>query len=372
LNKQKLVLLIKVPPPLTGATYINSLVHNSSFLHNNFNIATIKISYSNNASDLGKHYFSKIFKYLSYLLKLFRILIRYKIAFFYFQISPIGISFIRDLFFVILIKMFRIRLVYHLHGTGIKHAAQKHFHTNFLYKIAFHNSTIICLSQKLTYDIELLVNKKSYIVPNAILPVIKANKSNNNSTPLNIIFISNLFKFKGVFDLLDSLTLLLNKRIDFSCNIIGDEGDVTKELLLKKIDELGLNNYARYLGPKFGDDKNEILSKADIMIYPTHNDAMPLVILEAFQFCIPVISNDIGAISDIIDDGVSGFLISNFNLDQISNKIELLDANRELLSKMGLAARKKYEEKYTLEIFEKNMKKVFDKVLQEVNGEKNV
>ena len=79
----------------------------------------------------------------------------------------------------------------------------------------------------------------------------------------------------------------------------------------------------------------------------------------------------------ILDHGLNhliqwSFLIKGFHPDKIANKVELLNDDRKLLLKMGKAARKKYEDKYTLEIFEKNMKEVFDKVLQEVNGEKNV
>lgn len=373
-DKRKILLLIKIPPPLTGATYINTLVRDSSFLKNSFDIHSICMSYSDTVSELGKNYSIKIFKYCQYIFKLLKILIQDEIGFIYLQLSPLGISFLRDFSFVILIKMFRVKLVYHLHGTGIKKSAEKNFLLKLLYIIAFSNETIICLSNKLAYDVDFIVDKKIFIVPNAVQAIVKSVTMNTskNSHKLNIVYISNLFKFKGIFDLLDSLFLLLKNQLLFTCYIVGDEGDVTKEELFKRLDILGLNKFVKYLGPKFGEKKNEILSSADIMIYPTHNDAMPLVILEAFQFNIPVIASDIGAISDIIDDGISGFLIRNIKPDQIAEKVELLNNNRELLLKMGIAARNKYEEKYRLEIFEKNMKAVFDKVLQEVNGEKNV
>jgi len=90
------------------------------------------------------------------------------------------------------------------------------------------------------------------------------------------------------------------------------------------------------------------------------------------QFGLPVIATIEGAIPEIIDDVITGFLVEKNSPDQIADKIEIFVKNPSLIESMGKAARKKYEEKYTLEIFEKNMKEVFDKVLQEVNGEKNV
>ena len=173
--------------------------------------------------------------------------------------------------------------------------------------------------------------------------------------------------FKGVLDLLKSLRVLMDEKIDFFCEIVGEEGDISKEQLTKNINLLGLNSFVNYLGPKFGIDKKAVLEKADLMLYPTQNDAMPLVIIEAFQFSIPVIANKIGAIDEIIDDSINGFIVSK-EPGIITQKIKLLNNNRDLLYKMGQAARKKYEEKYTFSIFENNLKNVFEDLLKRING----
>ena len=62
---RKCLLLIKVPPPFTGATYINSIIEESLLLKSNFDLITLKVSYASKVSELGKSFNKKIFKYFS-------------------------------------------------------------------------------------------------------------------------------------------------------------------------------------------------------------------------------------------------------------------------------------------------------------------
>jgi len=82
------------------------------------------------------------------------------------------------------------------------------------------------------------------------------------------------------------------------------------------------------------------------------------------QFGIPIIATREGAMPEIIDDKITGFLVDKNQPEQIAEKIKILFNDEELRRKMGEAGRKKFLEKYTLEIFEQNMKKVFDGILR--------
>ena len=78
---------------------------------------------------------------------------------------------------------------------------------------------------------------------------------------------------------------------------------------------------------------------------------------------LPVISTFEGAISEIIDDGKTGYLVKQRNINELAEKIAILIKDKELREKMGKAGRKKFLERYTLEKFEKNMVRVFDQIL---------
>ena len=84
-------------------------------------------------------------------------------------------------------------------------------------------------------------------------------------------------------------------------------------------------------------------------------------IFEAMQFRLPLISTFEGAIPEIIEDGVNGFLVAQKDVIALANKLEVLIKDKELRSKMGAAAYLKFSNNYTLEIFENNMVKVLNK-----------
>lgn len=360
-----ILLLVKIPPPLTGATLMNQYIVNSKVLKNKFDIHTISISYKKDINDKHKYSFKKIFSILKFHFKLFRKLIIFKPNIVYFQISPLGIAFIRDCTYVFWLKLFRIHIVYHLHGKGIKKASENSIVMRFLYRWAFNGSSVICLSNLLVDDISTVYSGVPYIVNNGIpkITYYKKKKYENSST-VNILFLSNLIYSKGIFDFLDSLLLLdIQLRAKIRVQIVGEDAEISSTMLSEEISKRGLSNFITYLGPKHGDEKYKCLYDSDILVYPTLNDAFPLVLLEAMQFGIPVIASVEGAIPEIVDNGVTGFLAEKNRPDLIAEKMKILIENNQLRKEMGMSARNKFLEKYTLEIFEQNMANVFQKII---------
>ena len=119
-KKSRILLLIKLPPPLTGATLMNYYVANSDLLSSNFNFKIQSLQYANNIQNIGKFSFLKIFKIFKNALNLLKHIVFFQPNIVYFQISPLSKGFIRDVIFVSLIKLFNKKLIYHLHGKGIK------------------------------------------------------------------------------------------------------------------------------------------------------------------------------------------------------------------------------------------------------------
>ncbi len=118
------------------------------------------------------------------------------------------------------------------------------------------------------------------------------------------------------------------------------------------------------MGPKYGEEKSRLFLQADIFCFPTYYppEAFPLVLLEAMQFGKPVVSTYEGAIPEIVDEGVTGFLVPPKDFHALSEKLEILIADSELRERMGKAGRMKFFEKYTVDIFERNLLKVFEEV----------
>jgi len=89
-----------------------------------------------------------------------------------------------------------------------------------------------------------------------------------------------------------------------------------------------------------------------------------LVLLEAMQFSLPVVSTFEGGIPDVVENGVTGFLVPQKDVEALAEKLELLIRNPELRKQMGEAGRKRYQEKFTLEKFENTLKDIIEQIIE--------
>lgn len=368
--KNKILLLVKLPPPITGATLMNKYVADSTILKDNFNIKTIAVSYNKSVKKMGNLGILKLLKIFEYSYKLIKQLIIFKPKLVYFQISPLGSAFIRDSFYVLIIKLFRKRIVFHIHGKGIANQVNNPI-KRMLYISVFRNQQVITLSPLLDYDVKDVYNGLIYNVPNGI-PIVNINIHEKPvSDKVNILFLSNLIISKGIIDYIEAIKLLSKRNQNFKAFIVGNESNLTKEELQEIISSNKLDNYLEYLGPKYGEEKYKILTDTDILIFPTTNDIWGNVNLEAMQCSVPVIATNEGAIPEIIDDGITGFIVDKNSPEQIAEKIEYLINNPEKRIEMGKAGRKKFLEKYTIDKFEENMKNVFSDILDKIEKQNN-
>jgi glycosyltransferase involved in cell wall biosynthesis len=342
---------------------MNQSVVKSEILNNNFDLFVISISYKSKIEDIRILSLKKIYIIIKLTLKLILFLCKHKPSFIYFQISPLGTAFFRDCLYLFVMKLFRVHVLLHLHGKGIKdHIIHSRFRQD-IYRWAFRKNSIICLAESLKHDILDVYDETPYVVNNGIPffpPGLISHQNENND--LQILFLSNLLISKGIYDFLDAMAIVIQKGIKVKAIIVGEEVEIKSGDLMGEILKRHIDHYVRFLGPLYDSEKIKVYGKTYILVYPTINDVWGLVILEAMQAGIPVIATREGAIPEIVDDGTTGFLVDKHRPDQIAQKLEILIQDPKLRKNMGDAARSKFLEKYTVEVFENNLKSVFTAV----------
>ena len=112
------------------------------------------------------------------------------------------------------------------------------------------------------------------------------------------------------------------------------------------------------------DNVDEALSGSDIIMLTSLNEGTPLSLIEAQANARPVVATNVGGVKDIMEDGVTGFLINDFSINEAVSKISLLINDVELAKTMGLQGRKFVTEKFTSEIFNSNLAKYYNEQLQ--------
>lgn len=343
-----------LPPPIHGSAMMTRIIKESTYINERVDLDWVNLSTSRKIEEIGQHSFTKIIRFASSYLKTFFKLLTSKYDVCYIAITCHGTGFLKDAPFVLLCKLFGHKVILHHHNKGMSKDIDRPFF-RWLLKKVYSDTRVILLSWRLYPDIEKIVNRNQVrICPNGI-PEISMQKKRTNVKP-KILFLSNLLESKGVITMLDACKLLNQRGYDFECRFIGGETiEIDTSRFIKERDSRNLEKIVFYGGRKIGNEKNDEFSNADIFVLPTNDDCFPLVLLEAMQHALPVISTDVGGIVDLVEDGVNGIIISPKNPIQLADAIAQLLDSPEKREKLGKNGKDKYCSNYTLRNFEENM-----------------
>lgn len=171
------------------------------------------------------------------------------------------------------------------------------------------------------------------------------------------LFLGVLIPRKGVADLLEAIKLVhdyvIQKNIRF---LIAGTGEC-EDSLKKRTFELGIDSNVAFLGWTAGDAKKKLLETSQIMVSPSYNEGLPISILEAISYGMPVISTDVGDISSIVIDGKNGVLITPGNILELSRAI-LKMSDKEVFNKMTKAS-KEIAKENSIEVFYNKLLQVY-------------
>ncbi|TMM58201.1 glycosyltransferase family 4 protein [Maribacter algarum] len=363
---KKVLFILHYPPPVHGAAMVGKYIRESQDINTTFKCDYINLGTSVSVDDIGKGGWSKVKRFFQILKETYRSLKNFRPNLVYITLTSTGIGFFKDALVVLLIRLFRIQMVYHFHNKGVSNKQNKWVY-NLIYKFVFKKCKVILLAPPLYSDIQKYIpESKVYYCPNGVPEIrgfeIKEQKQNGKP---QILFLSNLIESKGVQTLIDACKVLKDRSIDFSCVFIGGEGDISEGQFQSRVEELQLQNDIFYLGKKYGKDKDEAYRNADIFALPTHydNECFPLVLLEAMQYGLPIVSTPEGAIAAIVEEGQSGFLVKQKNSEQLANRLEQLIASPTLRSEMGVKGRNFYLQEFTLKKFEDNLTGILKRIV---------
>jgi glycosyltransferase involved in cell wall biosynthesis len=360
--KPRVLFIVQLPPPIHGVTMMNQYTVENPGWRARYDVKTLPLHFGQSLNDIGKITSLKMLHMVGFVFRLCRILITFRPSLVYFTIVPTGKIFYRDALITALIKLFRRRIVFHLHKRGIEEMANGSRHKRWLLRRTFKGVTAICLSEKLTADIRTIYKPEPFILPNGIEIVNKRIIERNNAAP-RILYLSNLVINKGIEVFLKSLVELHKQGCLFHARIVGAPVDYTIEQAKAYCAAAGIEHLVDVVGPMFGADKFDELEMADIFVLPSFTECVPLSILEAMQFGLPVVATCVGGIPDILQEGVNGLLVPPGSVKDLSARLKQLLLNQPQRVQMGLNARERFLQKYTLTNFYDQLTGIFEQVL---------
>lgn len=377
--KPKILFVMHMPPPVHGASMMGQIIHDSKLINDAFDCHYVNMAVAARLEDVGRGGWHKVKGIFHKLMEIRRAVKSVKPDLVYITPNSAGAPFYKDFLTVMMLKMMKQRIVMHFHNKGVA-TRQERWLDNRLYRRYFKGVKLILLADALYEDVRKYIGRNDvFVCPNAIPEIAMASEmvskrrggQENVSAPSHsavphILWLTNIMRTKGIMEYLSALKLLKERGVKFKADFVGG---LTKEMTGGEFDAalatLGLNDSCAYYGPKYGNAKYEYFRDADVFVLPSYTEALPVSILEALQFALPVVASNVGGVSAEVEDGVNGLLIggatpimlNKFRPDatEIADKLELLLKNSSLRRRMGIAGRRKFEREFTLEVFEKRM-----------------
>jgi glycosyltransferase involved in cell wall biosynthesis len=148
------------------------------------------------------------------------------------------------------------------------------------------------------------------------------------------VTVANLRSEKGYDVLLDAASLAARRRLPVTFVAAG-HGALAHELD-DRHRELGLGARFRFLGHR--PDALELLAAADIVILPSHQEGLPVVLMEATSVGATIVATAVGGVPQVITDGHNGLVVPPGRPDALVDAIERLWADPDLRAALGRRA----------------------------------
>ena len=158
-----------------------------------------------------------------------------------------------------------------------------------------------------------------------------------NSTKVSFVFLGRIGQRKGAFDLIKAFASLpAGQRTRTKLTLAGD-GDVEQARSLIK--SLNLMDSITILDWIDQEQRDALLSKADVFVLPSYNEGLPMALLEAMSWSLPVITTPVGGIPELVTQAQNGLLVNPGDVQQLSEAMQSLIDDENLRLSLGSNAR---------------------------------
>jgi glycosyltransferase involved in cell wall biosynthesis len=238
--------------------------------------------------------------------------------------------------------------IFHLHGGGFSRFYEESgwLARRLIRGTLRHASLVIALSEQWRERLlQICPIARVEVLHNAVaVPDIQelGHRDDRDST---LLFLGHVLRDKGVYDLVHAFARVTRKfpRAKLVLGGIGDlEGVQQLAAQLEISDRLSCPGW---LGP---DRKSAALASSLIFLLPSYAEGMPMALLEAMSWGLPVIATPVGGIPQVVDHEVNGLLVAAGDAEGLAAQIERLLADPALRERLGASARARIETDFSL------------------------
>lgn len=162
-----------------------------------------------------------------------------------------------------------------------------------------------------------------------------------------VLFVGRLDAIKGVPLLLEAFAKVHEKHPDAQLTVVGD-GHL-RSTLEAHATEAKLSNSVAFTGFRSQNEVSALMDEADMFVLPSFAEGVPVVLMEAMASRIPVIASHVAGVSELVQDGISGFLVPPGDIQTLAANLDTLLSNPGLCQSMGEKGRAIVEANFQIE-----------------------
>ena len=259
----------------------------------------------------------------------------------------------RDLAYLLVAKLLRARVLYQVHGGALPQdffKGRPALTALLRWSLGLPDLVVVLAAIELEAYRRFVPSQLTLKVPNGIdcrpftrVPTLRSRPE----YPLRLVYVGRLAREKGLYETLQAVRLALQRGADTRFVIAGDGPEAERRAQYAMA--LGIRSRVSFKGPVFGDDKVQLLGTADVAVLPSYSEGLPYALLEAMAAGVPVLATPVGAIPDVMTDGTHGYLVPPRDSPALADAIGRMAADRNRLSWMSRACRKRVLAAYSVE-----------------------
>lgn len=362
----KILVVGQTPPPLHGqAIMIQKMLEGD---YGAIQLLHVRMGFSGEIEEVGKLRLRKGFELVRVICRILlgRFVHGARILY-YPPAGPHLVPVLRDIAILVATRWAFERTIYHFHAGGLTGlyddlpAALR-----VLYRWAYFRPDLaIRVSQHAPEDGKGLEAKREWIVSNGVEDELGRCPAREpvGRSEANILFVGALRESKGVMTLLEACRILRDKEVPFHANLVGAfESPQFESEARSFVDCHLLGDAVSLPGVLSGDEKCAAYASADVFCLPSYyeSETFGIVLVEALSFGLPVVATHWRGFSDIVEEGVCGFLVPVRDAVAVAQRLEVLIRDPALRRRMGEQGRERYLERFTVEQYHHRLRMAFE------------
>lgn len=211
-------------------------------------------------------------------------------------------SFYRSLLDAALARLLRRRVLLHIHGAKFEEfcSGSGRWARRLIRRGCERVDAVVVLSDDWQRRLRPHLGTANIgVVPNGV-PLPAERSDANSGGSCRFLFLGELTKRKGVRELIDAADALRDRGVPFELTLAGPRAEREPEDWPERVRSLALDAHVRFAGPVQGAAKDDLLARSDCLVLPSHNEGLPMALLEAAAAGLAVIATTVG--------GIPGFL----------------------------------------------------------------